>query len=170
MSTYDGPIAALLPNQVFVFGSNLDGFHGGGSAGYASFGMTGNVWRMLGYQNKPNGWKGRWNVKGIGEGYQEGTIGRSYAIPTVAHAGEPLSIPRESIVQAILRFYSFANAHPELDFLIAYMHDGSVPLNGYTTDQIAGMFAVAAQSSSLYIIPPNVIFENRFFTLVHDHL
>ena len=32
MRHYDGSITELADNQVFVFGSNLDGFHGAGSA------------------------------------------------------------------------------------------------------------------------------------------
>ena len=52
-------ITSLRPNEIFVFGSNLGGFHGGGAAAlaYRSFGA---VW-------------------GQGEGLQ----GQSYALPTM---------------------------------------------------------------------------------------
>lgn len=52
-------ITTLKPNEIFVFGSNLQGFHGGGAAAlaYRSFGA---VW-------------------GQGEGLQ----GQSYALPTM---------------------------------------------------------------------------------------
>lgn len=52
-------ITSLQPNEIFVFGSNLGGFHGGGAAelAYISFGA---VW-------------------GQGEGLQ----GQSYALPTM---------------------------------------------------------------------------------------
>jgi len=33
---YTGKITKLEPNQVFVFGSNLQGFHGAGAAGYVN--------------------------------------------------------------------------------------------------------------------------------------
>lgn len=52
-------IAALRPDEVFVFGSNLGGFHGGGAA-RAAFNKFGAVW-------------------GQGVGLQ----GQSYAIPTM---------------------------------------------------------------------------------------
>lgn len=52
-------IEMLRPGEVFVFGSNLSGFHGGGAARFA-LERFGAVW-------------------GVGEGLQ----GRSYAIPTM---------------------------------------------------------------------------------------
>lgn len=55
-------IKALEPNEIFVFGSNLGGMHGGGAAALA--------WRKFGA------------VMGQGEGLQ----GQSYAIPTM-HGG-----------------------------------------------------------------------------------
>jgi hypothetical protein len=63
------------------------GFHGSGAAGFASFGESGNVWRKYDYDKKPVGWKGQWNVKGVAEGLQAGTKGRSYALPTVGFPG-----------------------------------------------------------------------------------
>ena len=52
-------VAELLPNEIFVFGSNLQGMHGGGAALIA--------WRKFGA------------VMGQGVGLQ----GQSYAIPTM---------------------------------------------------------------------------------------
>ena len=52
-------ISKLKPDEVFVFGSNLDGMHGGGAA-YAAFKFFGAVW-------------------GCGVGLQ----GQTYAIPTM---------------------------------------------------------------------------------------
>ncbi len=52
-------ITCLQPNEIFVFGSNLDGFHGGGAA-RAAYRYFGAIW-------------------GQGVGLQ----GRSYAIPTM---------------------------------------------------------------------------------------
>ena len=65
--TYEGFVKSLEPNQVFVFGSNLDGFHGAGSAGYASFNEGGNVWRKYNYGSLKDGTQGKWNVKGQSE-------------------------------------------------------------------------------------------------------
>lgn len=52
-------ITCLQPNEIFVFGSNLDGFHGGGAA-RAAYMKFGAIW-------------------GQGVGLQ----GRTYAIPTM---------------------------------------------------------------------------------------
>ena len=52
-------IIELKPNEIFVFGSNLSGFHGGGAA-HLAYERFGAVW-------------------GLGVGLQ----GRSYAIPTM---------------------------------------------------------------------------------------
>lgn len=44
---YYGNIVKLQENDVFVMGTNEKGFHGAGAAGYASFGISGNVWRKF---------------------------------------------------------------------------------------------------------------------------
>ena len=59
-------ISALKPNEIFVFGSNLAGMHGGGAARIA-YDRFGAIW-------------------GQGVGLQ----GQSYAIPTMQGGVEPL--------------------------------------------------------------------------------
>ena len=59
-------VAELLPNEIFVFGSNLQGMHGGGAALIA--------WRKFGA------------VMGQGVGLQ----GQSYAIPTMQDGVETI--------------------------------------------------------------------------------
>lgn len=156
-------ITTLQPDEVFTFGSNWDaerkwgGFHGAGSAGYASFGRTGNIWREEGYANKPIGWKGKWNVKGVGEGLQEGTEGKSYALPTVTGPGQKRSLSEKQIVENIQRMYEAARQHPEWKFLVAYSAIGNKPnLCGYDHDELAFMFACASP------IPDNVIFSGTY--------
>jgi len=156
---YVGRVRHLDEKQVFVFGSNEQGFHGAGSAGFASFGVVGNVWRNFGYSEKPNGWKGKWNVKGVGEGLQFGTHGMSYALPTVSFAGCRKSFPLERIKSNIEAFYEFVKIRPEYDFLVAYMADCR-NLNGYTSKEMALLFAGD--------IPENVIFEKDFGKLVRE--
>jgi len=153
MKTYSGLITELKDNQVFVFGSNLDGFHGGGAAGFASFGKSGNVWRDVRYDTWPKGKKGKWNVKGQGKGYQEGTEGRSYALPTVVHAGMPKSLSKDEIIANIIKFYAYAANHPEQEFLVAYTMRPN--LNGYTSREMVQMFACSTP-------PSNVVFEQEF--------
>lgn len=71
-------IAELRPDEVFVFGSNLGGFHGGGAA-WAAFNKFGAVW-------------------GQGVGLQ----GQSYAIPTMQGGVETI----KPYVDEFIRFAS----------------------------------------------------------------
>jgi len=155
INTYNSEfVSQLAPNQVFVMTTNLQGFHGAGNAGYASFG-AGITWREADYGIKPNGWKGRWNVKGIGEGYQEGTEGRSYALPTVVKAGYVLSLKPSEIVSNICRFYSFAESRMDLEFLVAGSFKGRL-LNGYDHKNMIEMYYDAGP------IPSNVLFSKTY--------
>ena len=155
INTYNSEfVSQLAPNQVFTFGANKTGFHGSGAAGYASFG-AGITWREADYGIKPNGWKGRWNIKGVGEGYQEGTEGRSYALPTVVKAGARLSLRPSEIVSNIRRFYSFADSRKDLEFLVAYSFKGRL-LNGYEHEDMVQMFYDA------WPIPQNVLFSKSY--------
>ena len=63
----DSLVVSLKPNEVFVFGSNLGGFHGGGAA-RAAYNKFGAVW-------------------GQGVGMQ----GQSYAIPTMQGGVETIA-------------------------------------------------------------------------------
>lgn len=160
--TYTGMITKLEPNQVFVFGSNMFGFHGAGSAGYATFNETGNIWKDKDYHVRVNGFKGCWNEKGVGEGIQFGTIGKSYAIPTVYRAGQPRSRSREQIIESIKKFYNYSISKPEWEFLVAYTANGH-NLNGYTNQEMADMFYNDG------IIPDNIVFESGFNDLVFSN-
>ena len=148
---YQNDIKKIDKNEVFVFGSNKNGFHGAGAAGFASFNISGNNWREYQYDKKPDGWKGCWNVKGIGEGYMEGTIGSSYAIPTVEKAGAKLSLSKNEIQKSIGKFYDFASNNQDKIFYVAYQDKRL--LNGYTAEQMAEMFKCSGD------IPENVYFH-----------
>lgn len=156
IQTYKGLITELQNDEVFVFGSNLDGFHGAGAAGYASYGVAGNHWREFGYDKKPNGWVGRWNVKGVAEGFQQGTHGWSYAIPTIVRVGAKRSLPMLQIESSIKTFYLEASRFHNLKFFIAQgAEDG---LSGYTAKEMADAFLCAP-------IPDNVFFQEGFAKL-----
>lgn len=83
-------IESLLPNQVFVFGSNALGYHTGGASGMARK-RFGAVW-----------------------GQAEGIQGQSYAIPVDFGKGNVTP----DIQPYIDRFVSYAMAHPENHFLV----------------------------------------------------
>lgn len=161
MHTYSGYITSLKEDEVFVFGSNLDGFHGAGAAGYASFGEFGNVWRNHDYARKPNGWKGKWNQKGKGQGPQVGTEGKSYAIPTVAKAGAKQSLTAKEIIVNVVEFFEFAKSRPHLTFLVAQRGDTD-GLNGYTAEEMALIYVVAAVKEKAVGLLDNVYYEETF--------
>lgn len=107
--------------QVFVFGSNLSGYHGGGAA-RAAHRLYGADW-----------------------GVAEGVTGRSYAIPTVKeHIAGPLGL--DDIRAAVGRFIDFAQAHPEREFFVTRVGCG---LAGHRDEDIAPMFAAAPSNCSL---------------------
>lgn len=159
MNVYDGLVTELGDHQIFVFGSNFGGFHGAGSAGYASFGVPGNRWREFNYSQKPSGWRGRWNIKGQGEGLQHGTCGWSYALPTVTHAGAKRSRTPQEIEASISQLYTVARRNPRWTFLVAASGSGG-GLNGYSPAEFAAMFAAVGP------IPENVSFERGFAGMV----
>ena len=81
-------ITELKENEIFVFGSNLEGMHGGGAA-RAAYNKFGAIW-------------------GQGVGLQ----GQSYGIPTMQHGGV------KEIKPYVDEFINFAKSHPQLKFLV----------------------------------------------------
>lgn len=104
-------IETLAPNEVFVFGSNLAGRHGGGAAKLAAekFGVT----------------------YGVGIGHE----GKSYALPTKDERIQTL--PLDEIGKHVGNLIVYAAAHPELTFLVTRVGCG---LAGYTPAEIAPLF------------------------------
>jgi len=100
-----------MKEHIFVFGSNLAGRHGKGSAKEA-FMHHGAVY-------------------GQGVGLQ----GRSYAIPTKDKSLKKM--PLHDIEPYVSEFMGFAREHPEMTFDIVAIGCG---LAGYTPEQIAPMF------------------------------
>lgn len=102
------------PGQVFVFGSNLLGMHGGGAAAYALRHCDA-VW-------------------GQGEGRQ----GSSYAIPTKANYEHSLS--EDQLWEHVMEFIDYATAHRDETFFVTRVGCG---LAGFTDDQVGPMFAAS---------------------------
>lgn len=116
--------------MIFVFGSNEAGRHGKGAA-------------LIARQQYGA-------VYGQGEGLQ----GSSYAIPTkTAHLR---ALPLPIIATYVHRFLNFAEAHPELKFLVTAIGCG---LAGYTPRDIGPMFRGA---------PPNCILPPGFAPYVEQ--
>ena len=114
-------IDRLLPNQVFVFGSNALGYHTGGASGTARK-KFGAVW-----------------------GQAEGLQGQSYAIPV--DYGKDVRKDLE-VKSAVERFITFAKAHQELFFLVTRVGCG---IAGYRDEEMAQYFkdAMALNNVSL---------------------
>jgi len=108
-------IDSLLPNQIFVFGSNALGYHTGGASGAARK-KFGAVW-----------------------GQAEGLQGQSYAIPV--DFGK--DVRKDSQVkEAINRFIAFAKAHADLIFLVTRVGCG---IAGYHDSEMAAFFKEARE-------------------------
>jgi hypothetical protein len=108
-------------DQIFVFGSNLSGIHGGGAA-RAAFDLYGAAW-----------------------GFVEGRTGRAYALPTVREriAG-PLTL--EQIRGHVDAFLVHAANHPDTQFFVTRVGCG---LAGHQDADVAPMFASAPSNCSL---------------------
>lgn len=106
--------------EIFVFGSNLAGRHGAGSALHA---------------------KQHWGAEyGVGEG----TTGQAYAIPTKDERLRVLPLPH--IAEAVTRFLAYAAKESKTTFIVVKIGCG---LAGYREEQIAPMFKGAPSNVDL---------------------
>lgn len=117
-------ISELKPNEVFVFGSNLDGNHAGGAAKFA----------VLKF--------------GAKMGQYNGLQGQSYAIPTLSHPGgvDEHKLPLETIQKYVNEFIQFAQKNPNLFFYVTPIGCG---IAGFTEQEIAPMFKHCLQMSNV---------------------
>lgn len=116
-------ITELSKDQIFVFGSNLSGFHGAGAAklAYNKFGA----------------------LYGIGVGFQ----GRSYAIPTKDfYIRRTLTI--DEIKPYVNDFIYFVKNNPDLEFLVTEVGCG---LAGHSHDDIAPLFKECLEIKNMYL-------------------
>ena len=116
-----------MSRVVYVFGSNGQGFHGAGQAGWVCRGDSLNNWRTDSWfqaaMRAAVGSKdriGKRAVFGIARGFQEGTEGCSYAIQTVTRPGQRRSVSLEEIYKQLVELWDFAKQHPE----ICRLHQG----------------------------------------------
>lgn len=151
MKTYHGLVMSLEPNQVFVFGSNPEGRHGAGAAKAAmAYGAIYGIGR--GHMGQTYGLV----TKNLKPNYTEALSDITYI-----KAGER-SVSKVQIVINIFHLYLYASKHPELDFLIGYTVSDTPNLNGYTTKEMAEMFAISP-------IPDNIVFNDEFYVLVNEY-
>lgn len=149
MKTYSGYIIELKPNQVFVFGSNPEGRHGAGTAKLAiqwgakygqGRGLQGQTYGLV--------------TKNLKAGYKEKSTGIVY--DKVGFK----SVTSDQIKDNIKELYDVARQQSDKEFLVAYT-GGGMNLNGYTSQQIAHMFAS-------FDIPENMVFEDNFAEMMNN--
>ena len=121
-------IDILEEHEIFVFGSNLAGRHGGGAARAANM-KFGAEW-------------------GVGVGL----TGQTYAIPTMQGGVE-------TIKPYVDEFIRFAQANPELKFLVTRTGCG---IAGFKDEEIAPLFDKAMQV-------PNIYLPETFFKILQIH-
>lgn len=155
-------VTTLAPNEVFVFGSNEQGFHGAGAAGLAFRGDARNTWRTdpafiraFGSLPESTDRVGRWAVYGIARGYQVGREGRSYAIATVTRPGARRSISRREIYAQLVTLWDFVKDTPNITYLIPPLGEGYA---GYTPAEMNTVWEYLIQKHGL---PENVRFVGR---------
>lgn len=115
-------IEKLEPNEIFVFGSNESGIHGGGAAKTAL--------ELFGARF------------GVGFGLQ----GQSFAIPT--KDWEIRTLPMHKIYFYICRFIKFAKLKLNLNFYVTKIGCG---LAGYKPEDIAWMFEDCLELENVYL-------------------
>ena len=112
-------IDRLLPNQIFVFGSNTLGYHTGGASGTARK-KFGAVW-----------------------GQTEGLQGQSYAIPVDFGKG----IRKDTEVKAsVEKFIEFAKQNESLFFFVTRIGCG---IGGYRDEEMAQFFKQALEVNNI---------------------
>lgn len=151
-------ITHLEPHQVFVFGSNNQGFHGSGAAAMAFRYEPNKPWSRETFfttaMNSPKGSPnrvGKWTVFGVGRGYCEGKEGATYAIATVDFSpqGKRTKVPLDDIAIQMKEFVEFAHNNPDLEFLVTKFGTG---LAGYYPEQIQNIW------DSIPNLPNNLTF------------
>ena len=104
-------IESLKENQIFVFGSNLNGNHIGGAAKQAV------------------------EMFGAIEGQGEGSQGQSYAFPTLDKKMKQVS--KKSLIQSRDTLYACALSNPTKQFLVTKIGCG---IAGFTEDEMKEVF------------------------------
>jgi hypothetical protein len=162
--TYTGHYGRLEEHEVFVFGSNMDGYHGSGNAGYACHGAM-KLYEpdtVIDFANTPDNWKGAYAIKGYNEGMMKGRYGWSYAIPTVLHAGDRQSIPKEQLIKNIQSFYDECRENQDMEFILAYGAEPHLRC-GYTLEEFVKLFVDADDD-----IPKNIVFNENFYKILTE--
>lgn len=148
-------IQFLNENEVFVFGTNESGFHGGGAAGMAFRYDNSCNWRYGNFfleamknKNDINKITGKWAIFGKSQGIQYGKEGKSYGIITIKRPGIKRSRSLLNIKHDVQEFIEFALFYKDLKF---YVTEIGCNLAGYSVDEIAPLFKKALNVPNIYL-------------------
>lgn len=122
-------IQTLLPNQIFVFGSNAGGYHGKGAA-------------LLAKENF-----------GAIYGQARGLQGQSYAVVTKKNWREPRSSTLNEIGKELQDMILFARKNPDKEFLVTRVGSDKA---GYSVSEIKGLFQLLKKWIPDNVILPKV--------------
>jgi hypothetical protein len=148
MRTYRGKLSAknIPENGVFVFGSNPLGINGNPYTGKGGSALVAQLEFGVKHGEKMNNCLSK--------------SGKAYGLVTVDAPKKFISEDR--IKENISKFYEYAKNNQSKLFFVAY--DGEDPnavsLNGKTRKTLAKLFSKAG------VIPENVIFEEKFCSLI----
>jgi hypothetical protein len=120
--TTNDEITHVSGNEIFVFGSNLSGFHGGGAAKVAM--KWGAIW-----------------------GNPVGLQGNTYAIPTKSE-GFKETLTFEVIKPYVDDFIEFAKDNPDLIFYVTEIGCG---LAGLTIEEVAPLFKGTIEIDNIFL-------------------
>jgi len=148
-------ITSLKPNEVFVFGANTVGGHGGGTAGLAQRGTASSNYTAL-----PIGTKGKWSEYGIVDKLMQGTEGKSFGIVTKSGSisgdslkiGSKRSVSLSRIEQSINALILEANNNPGLKFLVTKF---GTNMAGFTEQEMKSLL----ENKNL---PDNIVLPKEF--------
>lgn len=127
-------IDKLRQNEIFVFGSNLNGWHGGGAAliAHESFGAK----------------------LGISEGF----TGKTYAIPTLDENMEKVSV--EELAVSLSKFFVEVKKHQEYVFYLTKIGCG---IAGWSVEEVRRIFWLVVDKFTYSgNLPNNLIIPKEF--------
>lgn len=155
-------ISSLQQHEVFIFGSNANGFHGAGSAGLACRGDAKNTWRkdpwfLEAMKSPPGSPKrvGKWAVYGVARGFQCGKEGKSYAIQTIEFPGKKRSTSLAEIKKQLRELADYAKINPQYNFLMTPI---GVGLAGWTNPEMRQIWTEIVNE-----MPNNVKVPNNLY-------
>ena len=127
-------VEQLQPNEVFVFGSNLQGVHTAGARHYKSAASSA----------IEKGWADSNQIEGISRS------GKAYAIPTQSNRQ---ALPLNEIKKYVDNFFKYAKQNPNKKFLVTMIGAGYSEQDKIT---MAKMFSPAVEMSNVHLPWPYV--------------